>query len=116
MGLEVVLNGDVIYRASFPICPISDVSQETGARQKTVVFHLKGGHELQGEHHTARSQTIEGNIWQAGADPDAILLGISFSTGNQILLNTIHYAKPTGESRTVIDKGIVVRTFPLAGR
>lgn len=75
MGLDLVLNGKAIYRSSFPICPISDLSKET---RKTLAFAIKGGHVFQGEYHTAQTQTIEGNIWQAGTDRGTILLGVSF--------------------------------------
>ena len=109
MGIQIALNGKVIYRSSFPVCPIGDRSKEV---QKTVVFSMKGGHVFQGEYHTTAAQTIEGNIWQAGADPGVILLGMSFDSQNQILLNTVHIAKVGRESRTEIDRGLIVRTFP----
>ena len=66
-----------------------------------------------GEYRTVHTQTIEGNVWQAGSDPDELLLGISFSTKNQVLLNTIHIAKPGRVSSSEVDRGIVVRTFPI---
>jgi hypothetical protein len=109
MGIQIALDGKVIYRSSFPVCPIGDRSKEV---QKRVVFSIKGGHVFQGEHHTTPTQTIEGNIWQAGADPGVILLGVSFDSQNQILLNTIHIAKVGRESRTEIDRGLIIRTFP----
>jgi len=111
MGLEVRVQEKVIQRLSFPICPISDRSKEV---DKRVVFSFKGGHVFQGEYQTTPTQTIEGNIWQAGADPGAILFGISFSTNNQVLLNTVHIAKPAVASVSEIDPGITVRTFPIA--
>jgi len=110
MEIQIALNGEVIYQSSFPVCPIGDRSKEA---QKTVVFSVKGGHVFQGEYHTTAAQTIEGNIWQAGTDPGVILLGISFDSQNQILLNTIHIAKVGRESRTKIDRGLIVRTFPV---
>jgi len=57
---------------------------------------------------------IEGNIWQAGADPGVILFGVSFSTKEQVLLNTIHIAEPSKESASEIDRGLIVRTFPVS--
>jgi hypothetical protein len=116
MGLEVLLNGKVIHRASFPICPISDRSKKTDRQQKIVAFSFKGGHVFQGEYHTTRTQTIEGNIWQAGIDPGAILFGVSFSTKKQVLLNTIHVAKPGSKSTSEIDRGLTVRTFPISAK
>jgi hypothetical protein len=109
MGLEVVLSGKVIYRSSFPVCPIGDRSEEV---YKRVIFSFKGGHVFQGEYHTTPAQTIAGNIWQAGADPGSLLLGISFATKTQVLLNTIHVAKPDSASVSEIDPGLTVRTFP----
>ena len=110
MGIEVQLDGKVIHRSTFPICPIKDRSEEVA---KTVEFSFKGGHLFQGEYQTAASETIEGEVWQAGTDPGAILLGVSFSTKKQVLLNTIHVAKPYQESVSRIDPGLVVRTFPI---
>jgi hypothetical protein len=115
MRLEVLLSGNVIHRSSFPICSITDRSEEVDNQQKIVAFSFKGGYVFQSEYHTARTQTIEGNIWQAGADPGAILFGISFTSQNQILLNTIHVAKPESESTSEIDRGLIVRTFPIIG-
>jgi hypothetical protein len=114
MGLEVLLNGKIIHRSAFPICPISDRPEETDHQQKIVAFSFKGGHLFQGEYHTTRRQTIEGNIWQAGTDPGAILFGVSFSTKEQGLLNTIHVAKADRGSRSEIDRGLIVRTFPVS--
>jgi hypothetical protein len=116
MGFEMLLNGKVIHRSSFSICPISDRSKETDRKQKIVAFSFKGGHVFQGEYHTTQTQTIEGNIWQAGTDPGAILFGVSFSTKKQVLLNTIHVAKPDSGSTSEIDRGLIVRTFPISGK
>jgi len=110
MGLEIVLSGKSIYRSTFTICPISDRSKEV---DKRIVFSFKGGHVFQGEHRTSPTQTIEGNIWQAGTDPGVILLGISFSAENQVLLNSVHIAKPGKASESEIDPGLTVRTFPI---
>jgi hypothetical protein len=113
MGLEVLMNGKVIHRSSFPICRINYLYEEVGPRQKIVVFSFKGGYVFQGEYHTTRTQTIEGNVWQAGSDPDAIYFGVSFSSPTRILLNTIHLAKLGSESKSLIDRGLIVRTFPI---
>jgi hypothetical protein len=112
MGFEVLLDGKAIYRSTFPICPIKDRSEEVG---KKVEFSFKGGHLFQGEYQTATSEMIEGRVWQAGTDPGAILLGVSFSTKKQVLLNTIHVARPYQESVSRVDPGLVVRTFPVVG-
>jgi hypothetical protein len=114
VGLEVLLDGKVIEHLSFPICPILNGSEESYANRKTVAFSFKGGHIFKGEYRTRRTETIEGNIWQAGTDPGVILLGISFMTKKQVVLNTIHAAKLGGDSTSEIDRGLSVRTFPIA--
>jgi hypothetical protein len=120
MGLEVVLSRKVIYRSSFPICPINDYSDKVkhllsarGTPGRELVFSFKGGHVFQGEYRTTPTQTIEGNVWQSGADPGVILLGLSFATKKQVLQNTIHVAPVGKASSSEIDPGLTVRTFPV---
>jgi hypothetical protein len=121
MGLEVVLSRKVIYRSSFPVCPINDYSEKVkdllsarGTPERKLVFSFKGGHVFQGEYHTTPTQTIEGNVWQAGTDPGVILFGISFSSKKQVLLNTIHVAQLAKASASEIDPGLTVRTFSIS--
>src|SRR5690348_12537139 len=59
MGIEVVLSRKVIYRSSFPVCPIDDDSEKVtdllsnrGTPGRKLVFSFKGGHVFQGEYHT----------------------------------------------------------------
>ena len=99
MGVEVVLSRKVIYRSSFPVCRIDDHSENVndllsnrGTPERKLVFSFKGGHVFQGKNHTTPTQTIEGNVWQSGTDPGVILFGLSFSTKQQVLLNTVHVA------------------------
>jgi hypothetical protein len=120
MGLEVVAGRKIIYRSSFPVCPINDYSEKVkdllSARETPghkLVFSFKGGRVFQGEYRTTPTQTIEGNVWQAGTNPGAILLGVSFTTDKQVLLNTIHVAEQGRASTSEIDPGLTVRTFPI---
>ena len=65
---------------------------------------------------TAPGEMISGDIWQAGGDSDALELGVSMEGHNQILVNTIHVASPSGSSTTTIDDGIVVLTMLVPPR
>lgn len=121
MGLEVALSRKVIYRSSFPVCPINDYSENVkdllsarGTLGRTLVFSFKGGHAFQGEYRTTPAQTIKGNVWQSGTDPGVILLGLSFSTKKQVLLNTIHVAQLDKAFTSEIDPGLTIRTFPIS--
>ena len=110
LGIAVFLDGKVVYRSRFSVCRIN-VPTVT-AKQQKLVFRIRGGHVFQDEYHTLPTQTIDANIWQAGAEPDALLLGVSF-VSDRVLLNTIHVAKPDAVTVSKLDRGIVVRTFPL---
>ena len=111
LGIEVLLKGRAIFHSSFSVCLTP--SPKTERRQKIVAFYFKGGQVYQGEYHTLPSQTIEGNIWQASSLPDGLVLGVSFATKKQVLLNTLHLAQPDKVSASELDRDIVVRTFPL---
>jgi hypothetical protein len=110
LGLVVLLDGKVVYHSRFPLCHNNGPTPT--AEERKIAFHFKGGRTFQGEYRTLPSQTIEANIWQAGADPDALLLGVTF-VSDRVLLNTIHVAKPDSTSVSELDRGIVIRTFPL---
>ncbi len=111
LGVTVRLDGKALYRGVLPICRGS-----RDAEEGRVKFHFAGGHSFQGEHHTRSTDSIEGDIWQAGGEPDALILGISFDTGKQILLNTVHIAKPKKQASSTLDRGLVITTYPVVGR
>jgi len=112
MGIEVLLDGRSVYRSVFPICKTSKPRQEPP--QKLLAFRFKGGRYFEErEIQTHTTDSIEGNIWQAQSEPDALLLGVSFDDGKQILLNTIHIAEIDKPSTSEVDRGIVVKTFTV---
>jgi hypothetical protein len=81
-------------------------------QKASATFHFSGGHTFQGTYHTTTTETVEGTIWQAGADPDDILLGVSFVAHDQVLLNTIHIVKPGEPTESKLDRGLVIKTYP----
>ena len=114
MGLEVLLDGKSIYHMEFRPCLMDRNAKNSESESRIRVFSfVSTGQTFQGTYHTRKGERIEGNVWQAGADPDDLLLGLAFSTKHQILLNTIHIAKPDQTSRSQIDTDLVVRTYPL---
>ncbi len=109
LGLTVRLERKVLYRGVLPICRGS-----RDAENGQVKFHFAGGHLFQGEYRTRSTDSIEGDIWQAGGEPDALILGISFVTKNQILLNTLHLAWPNRQVSSELDRGLFITTYPIA--
>lgn len=88
---------------------VANTEREQSVR---ISFHFSGGHTFQGTYHTKRTETIEGRIWQAGADPDDILLGVSFLAHDQASLNSIHIAKPGKPAESKLDPGLLIETYP----
>lgn len=116
MGIEVTVDGKSVFKSSFPICKTTNPpADDRDGKQKILAFTFKGGRTFQGEYQTTSGETVEGNIWQAGADADDLLLGVSFVSKkqNQILLNTIQIAQPDRRSVEEVDTGIFVETFPI---
>lgn len=108
LGVKVRLEGKVLYRGVLPLC-----RGNRNAEDGRVKFHFAGGHTFQGEYRTRKTDSIEGDIWQAGGEPDALILGISFDTGRQVLLNALHIAKPEKQASSELDKVLFVTTYPV---
>ena len=111
LGVTVRLDGKVLYRGVLPICRGS-----RDAENGRVEFHFAGGHTFQGEYRTRSTDTIEGDIWQAGGESDALILGVSFDGGKQVLLNTLHIARVEKQTSSELDKGLVITTDPVTIR
>jgi hypothetical protein len=112
MGMQVLLEGKSIYHSGFRACQLERTDANSKSEGKIMAFSFSGGHTFQASYRTSKSETIEVNIWQAGADPDGIVLGISFMARNQILLNTIHIAKPGESTESTLDRALVFKTYP----
>jgi hypothetical protein len=108
LGVTVTLDRKVLYRGVLPVCHGSR-DEENGKMS----FHFTGNHFFQGIYHTNSTDSIEVDIWQAGGEPDAVILGISFSTKRKILLNTLHIAKMDFQTTSKLDKGLFITTHLL---
>jgi len=112
LRLELLLDGKSLYRCSIFVRRIERDKVSSKDLERIRVFHIKGGHNFQNEYRTTPQQTIEVNMWQAGAEPDLLMLGLSFATKSQIVLNTLHFAAPDRPSEMLLDRGLLVRTYP----
>jgi hypothetical protein len=111
LGVTVQLASKVLYRGVVLIC-----RGTRNAADGRVEFHFVGGHFFQGKYRTRSTDSIEGDIWQAGGESDALILGISFDTKNQILLNTLHIARPDTQTSSELDKDLFITTYPVRVR
>jgi len=119
MAIEINLDQVPVYSATFSICKHTRDSSKSNSQQKIREFTFVPKREIKWEGHldennsTKVGQVIEGNVWQAGADPDALIFGLSFSSQKQIYMNTLHVAHTDIVERTEIEHGLVITTKPI---
>jgi hypothetical protein len=111
--MVVVLDGKSIYHSDFRICRKTRAEASSAPRQSAKIFHFQGGHIFQRKYRTKPADEIEGNIWLAGSDPKDLIFGVFFTTGDKILLNTLHIAKPAAATQFGQDAGLITKSYPL---
>lgn len=114
MGVELSVDGKTVYQSTFRACRMQRSDARNGSRGKTEIFRFPGGHTFQNTYGTTKREQVECNIWQAGADPDDMLLGVSFVAHNQVLLNTVHIVRPGRRTQSKLDPDVVIKTYPIA--
>ncbi len=121
MKLEVRFDQKIIYQSSFPLCRAERLSTHSEGQKKKLDFVFDAPRAIvwQGyrdeDNTTNPNQEIEGNIWLAGADPDAMLLGVSFTSRGSIYMNTLHIAYPNRRQVSEIEPGLLIITEPVRG-
>lgn len=119
MTVEVRLDKTMLYKSSVPLCRADRASVDRQGQASRIEFSFRPDRAIlwagyrDPNDRTPANQLIEGNIWQAGADPGALEIGISFVSGGKILTNTIHTAHPGQRDESTIATGLVVLTYPV---
>jgi hypothetical protein len=109
LGLNVLLADSLVYHTSLQVCK----RERTEIPQRQWHFSFTSTKALQwANDSTVPGEAISGDIWQAGGDSDALLLGVTMFAHNQILVNSIHVSSAQRASVTPIDAILVVRTTP----
>jgi hypothetical protein len=118
--LQAKLDSQLIYGATIPICRKERDRDDGSGENKTLSFSAKPAHAIKWEGYrddnpiTKAGTALTLDLWQAGADPGALLIGVTVSDGHQLYMNTIHIAYPDKPSSTVLADGLVIDTRPLA--
>ncbi len=55
-------------------------------------------------------------IWEAGADPDELLIGVVAEAQDGLHMNTIHIAHPLATDTTEVADGLLLITAPALSR
>jgi hypothetical protein len=112
--ITVVLTVDdrAVDKSIIPLCRVkrADLRSRDSKTMHTFVLR-KLTRSVFGEHPGAR---IEVGIWEAGNESGAIVLGVSASEKDRILLNTLHSANLDTEAESPLAPGLLIRTFPAS--
>ena len=112
--LDVTLDGKAIYGSTFPICQARRRAIKPEPQQRILEFRFDAAPRRFGTRSRVTDpQAIDANIWQAGAERNAIILGVSFSTESLVLLNVRHLARADAATRTEHVRGLVITTRPV---
>ena len=111
MGLQVSMDGAVVYSGELALCKRPEPSSTDALVQ--VSFAVNGGRAFRGKASDS-AEPLHCTIWQATSGTDDLGLGISFSSNRRVYLISNHAVWPGKETVSEIDRGIVVRTFPIS--
>jgi hypothetical protein len=116
MVVELRADEHLIQRRTVRFCHLLNARDKERGFRLMMSSLMRGGRTFQGEYVTTRSETIHADVWQAGADSDAVILGVSFANKRQIFLNTLHILMP-GKARTdTLDLGLTIASYPVRPR
>jgi hypothetical protein len=118
MTLEVRFDNRIVHKSTFPICRANRDAIYRQGQNGRIEFTWRPGRVImwtgyrEPDDRTVANGLLEANIWEAGAGPDTMTLGVSFVSGKRIVMNTAHIAHPGATNESAIAKGLVVRTYP----
>ena len=118
MTMEVSLDTRVLQKSVFPVCRAPRDSAAGEGQRGKIGLSFKPGRVIRwqgyrdGGDRSQPDDVLELDVWQAGADPTALILGVSVIGPGRILMNTVHIAYPNRREETSIASGLVVVTYP----
>jgi hypothetical protein len=114
LALAVTFDGKSIYSGAFPICQRRRYAIKPEPQQRMLEFRFDGvPGRFSTKYRGTGTESLAGNIWERRGERRAILLGVSFSTDQRVLLNTIHVARADAPSRSERVRGLVIVTRPV---
>ena len=105
------VDGKLIDKALFPVR--RDVRSEIKSVQKTFTYKFILPQKNSRYFNDVTTGDVEGNIWIAGGESNGLIFGISWVTGNQIILNTLQFAPIDEVENTEIAPGVIFSTYWL---
>ncbi len=113
LSLNFQVDGKAVYSSVFPICKLRRADIRPEPQQRLLTFRFEAAPSRFRAHDRAvEPESIECNIWEAGQQPDGIVLRVSFSTPERVLLNTRHVARASAAARSEWVRGLALTTRP----
>lgn len=118
MTLEVRLDNAVLHKSVFPVCRTQRGSAGSQGQAGKIELSFKPGRAIRwqgyrdGGDRSNPDDVLELHVWQAGADPPFLTLGVSVAGRGRLLMNTVHIAEPVRRQETAIASGLLVITYP----
>ena len=107
LRVSVQLDNKVLFEATVPTCHVQDSDLRRTWKQEMLSFKLRTSAARFGKQfRNLGTPEIAVDIWEAGGDAGDLILGVSFMTTGQVLLNGIHMAFPGKTSKSVYGEGI----------
>lgn len=111
--LDFQVDGKAVYSTVFPICKIRRADIKPEPQQRLLTFRFEAApHRFGAQYRAAEPEPIECNIWEAGQEQNAVVLRVSFSTAERVLLNTRHVARAGTAARSEWIRGLALTTRP----
>lgn len=120
--LELRLDGRALLKNRFPVCRASRNSAMSRGEAGRSSFWFRPERPIVWSGYrenldtTRVGQRLEGDFWQAGADANDFLIGVSFATSDHVTMNTVHIAHPDKADTSQVAPGLVVLTYPTPRR
>lgn len=122
LSIDVTLANKPVYHSEVPICHMVRSQGAVAKEGDSLTFSLKttqaivfSGYRATNEFVPA-GRLLEMSVWQAGADPDTLALGISVADTKEIYVNTVLFAKPDGQTSEELGTGLVITMKPVKRR
>jgi len=119
LAIDVTLSGRSVYHAEVPICHMVRTRDATTKENNGFKILLTTSKPLvfSGYRDTddvvPAGKSLEMDIWEAGADPDDLIIGVSVADGKKIYMNTVLIAEPKIESGSAIANDLFVTVKPI---
>ncbi|WP_213602510.1 hypothetical protein [Pseudoxanthomonas japonensis] len=94
-----------LLEARMPLCK---GSREPAAESKPPIDFAAPG--IATRFDIPQDAALTGSLWVAGAEPDGVILGISFHTEERVLLNTMRFVPSSTASQSDIMEGVRLST------